>query len=81
MSTWNALHTLVDVVLEKARNASVDDAIKARGDLHAAIDAYLLAEREACAREAKYWQRISRPEHQCGAYIAAAILRRSRGKS
>jgi hypothetical protein len=81
MSTNQALQGLVDIVLEKARNAPADEAIRARGDLHAAIDACLLAEREACAREAKHWQRVSRPEHQCGAYIAAAILSRRGGKS
>jgi hypothetical protein len=29
--------------------------------------------RELCAREAEHWQQISKPEHKCGEYIAAAI--------
>ena len=28
---------------------------------------------EDCAKEAEHWQTISRPEHKCGEYIAAAI--------
>ena len=35
-------------------------------------------EREQCALEAEHWQTISKPEHKCGEYIAAAIRGRSR---
>lgn len=28
---------------------------------------------EEAAKEAEHWQTISRPEHKCGEYIAAAI--------
>ena len=28
---------------------------------------------EEAAREAEHWQKISRPDHKCGEYIAAAI--------
>ena len=34
-------------------------------------------ERERAAKEAEHWQEISRPEHKCGEYIAAAIRARS----
>ncbi len=71
------------VVLEKSRvnhlvsqarfRWRIESELYTAEALAAEVEKAVLEERERCAKEAEHWQAISRPEHKCGEYIAAAI--------